>query len=176
MSKINFFSALSHKSSAPTVAATVQPAKRSKDAWKSDPIVVPGQGKCSQFVTLTRLLRSKDLLQISDPAIRSLVANVAVFDDQSGHWTELPKLTKGQASDLIDALIGLPNVGFSTVTTAQAETVESAPVTPPPAPAARKATKSETIKTPELGIHETETGLRFEVYKTKSGQIRTRMV
>lgn len=126
MSVRNIFSDLSKKSVTVPAVATSQPAKRGKDEWRNDPIAVPGTGqRAKQFVTLTRLLRSKDLLQISDPAIRTLVANVAVFDDETGHWTELPQLTKGQASDLIDALIGLPNVGFSPVETKQAEKIDT---------------------------------------------------
>ena len=125
MSKINMFAVLSKKSAnVPASTPQSDAPQRDKNAWRNDPIAVPGSGqRAKQFVTLTRLLRSKDLLQISDPAIRTLVANVAVFDDETGHWTELPKLTKGQASDLIDTLIKLPNVGFSKVETSQAEPI-----------------------------------------------------
>lgn len=177
MSVVNLFSALSHKSA----AAPSQIAAPVVADWRDAPIAVPGSGqRCAQFVTLTRLLRSKDLLQITDPAIRTLVANVAVYDDELGHWTELPNLTKGQASDLIAALKPLPKIGFSTVTTAAAEPIAPAARPGPgfnePAPKPRKATKSAEIKTPALGVHETADGLRFEVYKTAKGQIRTRMV
>jgi hypothetical protein len=163
MSKINMFAALSNKSASPMVADHVVAD------WKSQPASV------KQIVAIARMYRSKDLLAISDNAVRTLVANTAIFDDETGQWPELAKLTKGQASDLLAGLKDLPKVGFSPVVTAAAE-----PITEP-APKAKKAkkaraTKSETIVSPTLGIHETADGLRFEVYKTASGQVRTRMV
>lgn len=163
MSKINMFAALSNKSASPMVADHVV------SDWKAQPASI------KQIVAIARMYRSKDLLAISDNAIRTLVANTAIFDDETGQWPELSKLTKGQASDLLAGLKDLPKVGFSHVTTASAEPVtESAEPTPAAKP--KKSTKSETIVEPSVGIHETSDGLRFEVYKTKSGQTRSRLV
>lgn len=175
MSKVNLFEAAQTVSAAP--AAIAEPTKRD---WRSEPIAVPGSGqKCKQFMALTRLLRSKDLMSLPVGPIRTLVANIAVFDDETGHWTELPKLTKGQAWDLCEELHKLPNVGFSKVATGTAEPVsEVAAEAPKAAPKAKakSATKSKNLVEPSIGIHETETGLRVEIYRTASGQIRTRLV
>jgi hypothetical protein len=141
MSRINLFHALSNKT-AQMPEVSPQPAKRGKDAWRSDPIVVPGTPgqRAKQFTTLARLLRSQDVMQISDPAIRTLLANVMVFDNDLGHWTELPKLTKGQAHDLISALLSVPKIGFGPVETATAEADET-PVLATPAKPAKPASE-----------------------------------
>lgn len=164
MSKINLFSALSENS------ASNVPAEPLSD-WKSEPISI------KQIVAIARMFRSKDLLALPEGPVRVLVSNVAVFDDESGQWPEVAKLTKGQGSDLIAELKKLPAVGFSKVTTGTAEpNVTTGTTVTAPAPVAKKATKSTEIAAPALGVHETADGLRFEVYKTAKGQIRTRMV
>lgn len=163
MSKINMFAALSNKSASPMVADHVV------SDWKAQPASI------KQIVAIARMYRSKDLLAISDNAVRTLVANTAIFDDETGQWPELSKLTKGQASDLLAGLKDLPKIGFSRVTTANAEPVTEI-AEPAPAAKAKKATKSETIKDPALGVHETSDGLRFEIYRTAGGQTRTRLV
>lgn len=113
MSKISFF----NRTATVAPAAPVAPAQPAKKDWK-DPNAewrsLPIKG--SQFKPLARLLRTKDLMAITDPATRKLVANVAVFDDETGRWN-FDGLTRGVAADLIDSLMQLPNVGFSKVTT-----------------------------------------------------------
>lgn len=78
--------------------------------WRDDPIVVPGAGPCKQFITLTQLLRQKDLAQVIDPGMLAKIKEVAVFHDLTGKWPLLPTLTKGEASDMIAVLVKLPNV------------------------------------------------------------------
>lgn len=173
MSKINMVAFLKSQKSAQTNVPAPSPAKadwRSPDApWRSLPM------KGTQFLPLATLLRTKDLLAITDPTIATIVSNFE-FDNDTGHWN-FEGISRGVASDLIGALKALPNVGFSAVSSGTAEPVTTTPnTTPQPASKPKKATKSAAIKAPALGVHETSDGLRFEVYKDSRGAVRTRMI
>lgn len=121
-----------------TVAAEAPKVKRPRGAWKSDPI------SPKQIGTIASLFRSKGLVEDETVTFGGMTfrydANLPRPDGKVGGWVGLAGLTKGQASDLMDALFNLPKPGFSPVTEGQA-----API-PATAPKAAPLTKGDTVE------------------------------
>lgn len=114
MSLINLF----HAQSSPkteTVSTVDVPSERN---WRSEPISV------RQIVAVAKFFRGKNLLAETDPTWLAMFAKLAVYDGETKSWPMVERITKGDASDLMDRLHGLPwqssKPGFGEVKTATA--------------------------------------------------------